>query len=48
LMELFMDGRHLALILKCFINFLGLCLCKVASVGDLIGYFTDRLDDYVS
>jgi hypothetical protein len=28
LMELFMHGRHPAFILKCFINFLGLCFAR--------------------
>jgi hypothetical protein len=48
LMELFMHGKNPALILKCFINFLGLCLCKVAAVGNLISYFTGRLNDFAS
>jgi hypothetical protein len=48
LMELFMHGRYPTLILKCFINFLGLCLCKVAAVGDLISYFIGRLNDSTS
>jgi len=48
LMELFMHGRHPAFILKGFVNFLGLYLSKVAAVGDLISYFTGRLDDSIS
>jgi hypothetical protein len=48
LMELFMHGRHQAFILKGFVNFLGLYLSKVAAVGDLISYFTSRLDDSIS
>jgi hypothetical protein len=34
--------------LKGFVNFLGLYLSKVAAVGDLISYFTSRLDDSIS
>jgi hypothetical protein len=48
LMELVMHGRHPAFILLSFVNFLGFCLCKVAAVGNLISYFTGRLDDSVS
>jgi hypothetical protein len=48
LMELFMHGRYPALILNCFINFLGLCLWKVATVGDLISYFTGKLNESAS
>jgi hypothetical protein len=48
LMELFMHDRHPTFILKDFVRFFGLCLRKVAAVGDLISYFTGRLDDSIS
>jgi hypothetical protein len=48
LMELIMHCRYPSFIMEGFINFLRFCLSKVATVGDLIGYFTGRLNNSTS